>query len=314
MTEPRSQAPSRARLAAAFFAVYVVWGSTYLFIKIVVADIPPFLAAALRHTIAGVLLYAWARARGAPRPSAPEWLSALAAGVLLLTTGNGMVNWASQRVPSGLSALVVSSVPIWIVLVDWVRPGGARPGRRTMAGVALGSMGVAGLVWSAGGVHQGARQPVAIGCLGLLFGSLSWAVGTILSRQLRRHPDGALASAMQMVTGGIALGVLGSAAGELARFHPSAVPVSSWLALAYLVFAGSIIGFTSYTWLLRVSTPAKVATYAYVNPVVAVLLGWAFVGERLSGATLIAAAVILVAVAVATVPAPSALRQVSGGR
>ena len=302
--------PTRARVILAFLAVYVVWGSSYLFIKWVVADIPAFVAAALRHGIAGVVLYAWTRAQGAPRPTLKQWGVAALVGTLLLASGNGMVNWASQRLPSGLSALIVSSVPIWIVVLDWLRPKGIRPTRRTVVGLALGSLGIVGLVWSAGGPGAGSSGSAAmlVACIGLLFGSLSWAAGSILSRQLPRPHHGGLATAMEMTAAGIILVPVSWLTGDLAQFHPSHVSAGSWMALTYLITFGSLIGFSAYTWLLRVSTPAKVATYAYVNPIVAVALGWGFAGERLTAGTFGAAALILAAVATITVRPRTPLR------
>ncbi len=237
-------------------------------------------------------------------------------GTMLLAAGNGMVNWASQRVPSGLSALVVSSVPIWIVTVDWLRPHGVRPTRRTMAGLALGTLGIGGLVWSAGGVgaQTSAGAAALVACGGLLVGSISWAAGSVLSRHLPRQPHGQLATAMDMISAGIVLIPISWLTGDMARFHPSAVSPAGWWSLAYLITAGSLIGFSAYSWLLRVSTPAKVATYAYVNPIVAVALGWGFAGERLTGATFGAAALILAAVAMLTLPSWLALREVFGAR
>ena len=221
-----------------------------------------------------------------------------------------MVNWASQRLPSGLSALIVSSVPIWIVVLDWLRPDGIRPTRRTIIGLALGSLGIIGLVWSAGG--PGSRSPAGasmlIGCIGLLFGSLSWAAGSILSRQLPRQHHGGLATAMEMTAAGVILVPISWLSGDFAQFHPTQVSPGAWAALVYLITFGSLIGFNAYTWLLRVSTPAKVATYAYVNPIVAVALGWAFAGERLTAGTFGAAALILAAVATITVRARTPLR------
>jgi drug/metabolite transporter (DMT)-like permease len=282
----------------------------------VVADIPAFLAAALRHGIAGVVLYGWTRAHGASPPTLKQWGVAALVGTLLLASGNGMVNWASQRLPSGLSALIVSSVPIWIVVLDWLRPDGIRPTRRTIAGLALGSLGILGLVWSAGGPgsSSAAGASMLIGCIGLLFGSLSWAAGSILSRQLPRHHHGGLATAMEMTAAGVLLVPVSWLSGDLTQFHPTRVSAGAWAALVYLITFGSLIGFSAYTWLLRVSTPARVATYAYVNPIVAVVLGWAFAGERLTPATFGAAALILAAVATITVRPRTPLRRVSGAR
>jgi drug/metabolite transporter (DMT)-like permease len=312
MTGVTNAPPSRAKVVAAFLALYVVWGSTYLFIKWTVVEIPPFLMGAMRHGTAGIILFAIALSSGAPRPTRHQWGVAALVGIMLLGLGNGMVNWASQRVPSGLAALIVSSVPIWIVLVDWLRPGGVRPTRRIIAGLALGSLGIAGLVWSAGGARDpdGSGTGALVACLGLIVGSISWAGGSILSRQLRRQPHGVLATSMEMVCAGAALTVVSLLIGDFATFDVSAVSSSTWWALAYLIIAGSLIGFTAYTWLLRVSTPSKVATYAYVNPVVAVALGWGFGGERLAASTFVAAAFLLAAVATLTLPAWPALRQV----
>lgn len=311
---PAAAAQTRARVIVAFLALYVVWGSSYLFIKWVVADIPAFLAAALRHGLAGVVLYSWTRAQGAPRPTLREWGVAALVGTLLLASGNGMVNWASQRLPSGLSALIVSSVPIWIVVLDWLRPGGTRPTGRTIIGLVFGSLGIVGLVWSAGGpgARSAAGTSMLIGCIGLLFGSLSWAAGSILSRQLPRHHHGRLATAMEMSAAGLILLPVSWLSGDFARFHPSQVSAGAWAALAYLIVFGSLICFSAYTWLLRVSTPAKVATYAYVNPIVAVALGWAFAGERLTAGTFGAAALILAAVVTITARPRTPLRRVSG--
>lgn len=297
-------------MVAAFLALYIVWGSTYLFIKWTVAEIPPFLMGAMRHGTAGVILLTIALATGAPRPTRQQWGVALLVGTLLLALGNGMVNWASQRVPSGLAALIVSSVPVWIVLVDWIRPGGVRPTGRVITGLALGTIGIAGLVLSAGGVQTKPGSNPLLACIGLVVGSMSWATGSILSRQLKRQPHGVLATSMEMVSAGIVLVVVSALLGDLRNFHFGQVSTPVWWALAYLIVAGSLVGFTAYTWLLRVSTPSKVATYAYVNPIVAVALGWAFAGERLGPSTLGAAALLLAAVATLTLPAWPALRQV----
>ena len=292
------------RVATAFAALYVVWGSTYLAIRVMVHDIPPFIAGASRHLAAGAMLYAWARSRGAVRPTLAQWRVAAMVGALLLGVGNGLVNWAEQYVPSGLASLMVSSVTIWMVVADWVRPNGVRPTARTMTGLLLGTVGIVALVLSAGGLGARASSTASmlLGSAALLFASMSWAGGSIYARQRQRHPHGGLATAMEMVAGGVALALASVLTGDAFRLELHAVSTQSWMALAYLVVFGSLVGFSSYTWLLRVSTPAKVVTYAYVNPVVAVALGWAFGGERLSAGILAAAAVLLFAVALITLP------------
>jgi drug/metabolite transporter (DMT)-like permease len=304
MTSAAPHPPNRARVIAAYLALYLIWGSTYLFIKWVVVDVPPFLAGAIRHGAAGLILYAWARARGAPRPTRREWAIAVVIGIMLLGIGNGMVNWAVQRVPSGLTSLIVSSVPIWMVLVDWLRPHGTRPTRRIVAGLTLGMMGIAGLVWSAGGIDAGAASSamVRVACVVLLLGSLSWAAGSIFARHVRRNAHGRLATSMEMMSAAPMLLIVAVLTGETQRFDVAAVSAAAWWSLGYLIAFGSLVAFTAYTWLLRVSTPAKVATYAYVNPLVAVALGWAFAGERLSTATFGAAGLILGAVVLITLP------------
>lgn len=296
--------PPRSRVVGAFLVLYLVWGSTYLAIRWTVQGIPPFFAAGIRHLTAGLLLYAWSRSHGAERPTLAQWRIAAVVGGMLLVIANGLVSWSQQYVPSGLASLVVSSVPIWFVAVDWLRPGGARPSRRTIAGLALGSFGIAALVWSAGGLgnHTATGTMMLIGCAALLFASFSWASGSVFSRQMPRHPHGGLATSMEMATAGAMLLPLSWVTGDIARFDAHAASPASWWSLAYLIVFGSLLGFSAYAWLLRVSTPAKVATYAYVNPVVAVALGWAFAGERLTVGTMLAAVIILSAVVLITLP------------
>jgi drug/metabolite transporter (DMT)-like permease len=290
---------SRVRLVLAFVAVYVVWGSTYLFIRWAVETLPPFLMAGARFAVAGAILYAWAKTRGAPTPSRPEVRGAAIAGLFLLLGGNGAVVWAEQRVPSAITALLVATVPVWMVLLDWLRPGGVRPRAGVFGGLALGLAGLALLV---GRGAVGAESPGAdmLGAGVLVVGSILWAVGSLYVRQ-SQHPSSAMVTnAVQMLSGGCALVVVGLAVGELGRYDLGAASSRSLLSLLYLVVAGSLIGFTAYTYLLQHTTPAKASTYAYVNPVVAVLLGWAFAGEAITARTLIAAAVILAGVAIIT--------------
>jgi len=287
---------SRSRIIAAFAAVYLIWGSTYLAIRLAIDTVPPFVMAGTRFMIAGTLLFLWARSRGAPAPTRRNWVGALIVGVLLLGSGNGAVVWSEQRVPSGLTALLVATVPVWTVVVEWVTGNRERPHGRTVIGLLVGLAGVALLV-APGEVAGGPRvDPVA--ALVLMGGSISWAIGSVYSRRAGLPGSPQLATAM--LCGGAALLVAATVSGELAAFRPSAVTGRSLLAVLYLIVFGSLIGFSAFVWLLRVSTPARVSTYAYVNPAVAVLLGWALAGEPLSARTLLAALVIVAGVVLIT--------------
>jgi len=295
--------PRRAALLAAYAAVYVIWGSTYLAIRFGIATLPPFGMAAVRFLLAGALLYGWARLRGAPRPTGHEWGAAAVVGALLLLVGNGAVTWAEQRVPSGVAALLVATEPLWIVLLGWWRPGGTRPTTGTALGLALGLGGVAVLVGP--GVWSGGAGAIdLVGAAVVLVGALAWAAGSLWSSRatgrLRLPPSAPLATGMQMLVGGALLLGASVAAGEPAAFRPAAVSLASVAALGYLVVFGSLVAFSAYVWLLGVEPPARVATYAFVNPVVAVLLGWAVAGEALTGRILGAAVVIVGAVVLLT--------------
>lgn len=294
---PREHA-SRAKLVAAFAAVYVIWGSTYLAIRFAIETIPPFFMAGARFLIAGGVLYAWVRLRGAERPTRAQWGAATIVGGLLLLGGNGAVVWAEQYVPSGLASLLVATVPVWMVLLDWARAGGTRPSAVVLAGVALGLGGLVLLVDPRSLASGSAADP--IGAAVLVLGSLAWAVGSLYSKRAKMPTVPLLATGMQMLAGGALLVLAGLLTGEVARFAPHAVSARSVSALMYLVVFGSLVGFTAYIWLLRVATPAQVSTYAYVNPVVAVFLGWALAGEPLTPRTLLAAAVIVGAVVLVT--------------
>lgn len=290
----------RARLLAAFAAVYVIWGSTYLAIRFAVETLPPLLMAGARFTIAGSLLLAWSRfVQRADRPSRSDWRTGLMSGVLLLLGGNGAVVWAETRVPSGIAALLVAVVPLWMVLLDWLRPGGRRPAAAVFVGVALGLVGL-GLLVGPDAMHGDGGVNMA-GAAVLMVGSLSWAVGSLLIKRAPRATTGLNGSGTQMLAGGLCLLVAGAALGELAQLNLAQVSERSLLAFLYLVTFGSLIGFTCYFYLLAHTTAAKAATYAYVNPVVAVILGWAFANEPLTMRTVLAAAVILAGVAIITV-------------
>jgi drug/metabolite transporter (DMT)-like permease len=292
-----SDRASRGRIAAAFGAVYVIWGSTYLAILFAIETLPPFLMAGTRFVIAGAALYVWLRTRGTPTPVRVEWRSAAIVGVLLLLGGNGGVVWAEQHVASGVAALLVATVPLWMVLLEWARAGGERPGGAVGVGLALGTVGMLVLVGPDGFIAGERVDTVGAGVL--VFASLSWATGSIYSRSARLAP-GLMSTAQQMLVGGAALLLLGVLIGEPGRLDIGGASPRSLLALLYLIVFGSLIGYSCYVWLLRVSTPAKVSTYAYVNPLVAVVLGWLFAGESLSARIAVAALIIVGGVLVIT--------------
>jgi drug/metabolite transporter (DMT)-like permease len=289
---------SRARLIAAFAAVYVIWGSTYLAIRYSVQTIPPFLMGGSRFIVSGAILVAWARLRGERLPSTREWLGATITGVLLVCGGNGAVAWAEQRVPSGIAALLVAVVPLWMVLIDWLRPHGTRPKFSAMIGIIIGLCGLALLVGSDALSGRGAFD--LSGAIILILGSLSWAVGSIHSRQTSQAQSAVMSTGTQMIGGSAGLLLGAVVLGEVQRFDVTTVSTESALGWLYLVTFGSLVGFTAYIYLLKVTTPAKASTYAYVNPLVAVFLGWAIAGEPITARTLVAAAVILAGVAMIT--------------
>jgi drug/metabolite transporter (DMT)-like permease len=285
--------PKQGRIVAAFAAVYLIWGSTYLAIRFAIETIPPHLMASARFLAAGAILYGWARLRGAPRPSLQNWRAAAIVGGLLLLGGNGAVVWAETRVPSGVTSLLVATVPIWMALIESLRNGGRRPATAVIAGLVLGLGGLALLL--APGKLAGRVDLLGAGAL--LVGSFSWAFGSLLSRTASLPKSGFLAAAMEMIAGGVWLLLFGLLTGQAGSLTLSALSMKSLVSLGYLIVFGSLVGFTAYIWLLGATTAARVSTYAYVNPVVAVLLGWAFAGEPMTLRTALAAAVIVAAVA-----------------
>ncbi len=289
---------TRVRFVLAFAAVYLLWGSTFLAMRFAIRTIPPLFMASMRHLVSGTLLIAWAGRRVKRWPAPAEWRHAAIVGVLLLGA-NGTVAWSEQRVPSGTAALLVATVPLWIVLIDWLRPRGYHPGRGVLLGLALGFVGLVTLVGP--GAWRGHGGVDLVGATALVLGSLSWATGSVVSQQLPRPPLPLLAVGMQMVCGGAALMVAATVRGETAQFSLARVSLASALGWGYLVVFGSLVGFTAYAYLLRSTTAAKVSTYAYVNPVIAVFLGWAFAGEVVTTHTLAATAVIVASVAIITI-------------
>lgn len=277
-----------------FAAIYLLWGSTYLAMRFGVESIPPLLLAGTRHLVTGCLLYPLLRARSGIRPTLAHWRTAAITGSLLLFVGNGGVCWAEQTVPSGLAALLVASVALWLVLLEWLRPGGVRPAARVGAGLV---MGFTGMIFLIGPAHLGGSGRVdPAGAAILIIASFSWACGSLYSRHGSMPSSPMLAAAMQCLAGGIVLWTVGLLVGEGSALHLAHVTLRSWLGLVYLIIFGSFLGFTAYIYLLKHSTPARVGTYAFVNPVVALFLGWTLAGEPLTLRTGIAAAIILTAV------------------
>lgn len=285
--------PPPAAVAAAFATLYVVWGSTYLAIRFALETLPPFALAGARFLLAGGLLYGPVRALRAARPARVHWRTAAVVGGLFLVGGIGTTTWAIQRVPSGVAALLVATLPVWMVVLDAARTR-TRPTAAVAVGVALGLAGIGVLV------GPGALgEPVdPVGAFAVVAATLSWAAGSVYQRGAEVAPHPLLNVAMQMLVGGVALVALSAAVGERPAFADASL--RSALALAYLVAFGSLAGYSASVWLLDVSTPARVSTYAYVNPVIAVLLGWWLAGEPLDGRVGLAAAAVVAAVALMT--------------
>lgn len=289
---------SRGQIIAAFASIYLVWGSTYLAIRYAVETMPPFVMGGARFLVSGALLYAWARYKGAPKPTRLHWRNAVIAGAFLLLGGNGAVVWAEQYVPSGLTALLVSILPFWLVIIEWARPPRRRPSGLVLAGLVLGFIGIIVLI-GPGNISGNGDIPL-LGAPVLILGSLSWAIGSFWSRDAKLPESGLLTTGMEMLGGGVLLLIAGALSGELGRLDIHNVSKASTIGLLYLITFGSLIGFTSYIWLLDKVSPARLGTYAYVNPIVAVLLGWAIAGESLTIRTGVAAAIVICAVALIT--------------
>jgi drug/metabolite transporter (DMT)-like permease len=277
-----------------FAVVYLVWGSTFYAIRVGIECIPPRLLSGLRYLLAGLVFYPLFRATTKEKPTLPQWITALVVGALLFCIGNGTVSWAELTVPSGIAALLVATVSLWMVLVDWLRPGGVRPPPRVIAGFVLGFVGMALLV---GPKHLGNSERIdPFGAFALIAASLAWSIGSIY---LRHHPlprSPLLGAGMQMLCGGVLLCLMSVAIGETRHFHVADVSLRSWLALLYLTAFGTALGFSAYAYILRHSTASHVATYALVNPVVALFLGWLLAAEPLTLRTGLASGIILTAV------------------
>lgn len=279
----------RTKLIGAYAVIYLVWGSTYLAMKLAVETLPPFALAGARFCISGAILFAIARvARGEALPTRADWKRAVVVGALLMIGGNASVMWAVQHVPSGVAALLVATTPIWLALL-----GRQRPTPRAIAGMVLGLVGVAVLVGPA--AFAGTSRIDPFGVLVLVLASVSWAAGSLVQRA-GTTTSPLMGTGAQMIAGGAMLMVIATATGELAVLDLGAGSAKSWASLAYLTVFGSLLGFTSYAWLMRNDTPARVATYSYVNPVIAVVLGAWLANEDINARVIVAAAVIVVGV------------------
>jgi drug/metabolite transporter (DMT)-like permease len=300
-------------LLSAFAAVYVIWGSTFLAIRIGDESFPPLLVAGIRHFTFGLIAFPILLWKTKTWPTWAEWRSTTVTGFLLLAVGNGGVCLAEERVPSGIAALLVATVSLWMVTIDWLRPGGTRPVPRVIAGLALGFAGLALLVGPKELGGSGRIDPTGVVILGVA--SFAWACGSIYAKHGNMPSSPLLGSAMQSLTGGAILWIVGGLTGEIHALHLAAVSSRSWIAVTYLIFFGSMIGFSSYLYILKHSTATRVATYAFVNPIVALFLGWLLLHEAITLRTILASAVILAAVLlVITAPHPKALNAATSSR
>jgi drug/metabolite transporter (DMT)-like permease len=282
------------KVIIAFALVYVIWGSTYLAIRYAIGTIPPFLMAGTRFFVAGSALYLWQRLRGGPRPTPKQWRNAAIAGGSMLMIGNGLLSWSELRIPSGLAALIVAIVPLWMVVFDWLS-GGPRPGRYAIVGIVLGLVGVGLLVGPSG---HGGVDPM--GAFAVLIASMGWSAGSLFARRADMPKSLVLTTGMEMIAGGVINGLVGVGTGEAAHFHIAAVSHDSLIGLVYLIVLGSWVAYSAYTYLVTAVTPAQLGTYAYVNPCIALLLGWLIAHETIGPRTVVAMGVIVGAVVLLT--------------
>ena len=298
----------RWKTLLAFAIIYFVWGSTFLAIRVGVREVPPLLLAALRFLISGLVLYGWTRMRGERPPERRQWMSAFLLALLIFVFDYGLLFWAEQRVPSGLAAVMMATIPVFMALSEIVILRTQRLTLRLSLALLIGIAGVVVLVNRS--LNLGGAPIERTGALALIIGAISWSIASALTRKLPLPSSKVVSSAAQMLAGGILLTIASAIFGEFPRFHPSAVSLAAWLSLLYLIVAGSIVGFTAYVWLLHHESPTKVGTYAYVNPVVAVILGYSLAGEELGPRTILGTAFVLVSVIVITTtrgakPAPA---------
>ena len=293
-----SARPARWKILLAFAIIYFVWGSTYLAIRIGVQEMPPFLMAGMRFAAAGFAMFFWMRLTGTPSPTWREWKAATLLGSLMFLLDYACLFWAEQRIPSGPAAVIIAIIPVCITLMEIIFLRTQTLSVRLIFGLAVGILGVGVLVnpWAPLGEVPLDRH----GVIALLVACFGWSVGTIITKRLVLPESKPMSAAAQMLTGGVMLLVLALASGELRNFHAAAISNKAWFSLIYLIIAGSIIAYTAYVWLLHVESPTRVGTYAYVNPVIAVILGGALGGEKNGPRTLLGMVLILVSVAAIT--------------
>ncbi len=290
--------PATWKILLAFAIIYLVWGSTYLAIRVGVLEMPPFLMAGIRFFVAGLVLFAWTRLQGVAWPKPREWRDAAILGALMFLMDYACLFWAEQRVPSGISAVILAAIPVCITLLEITVLRTQRLTFRLALGLIVGIAGVIVLMNPSSSLGEAPLDRA--GVIALIVACWGWSIGTIVTRRLTLPSSKALSSAMQMLCGGVQLLLLAAVAGEFGRFHPRQVSGAAWFSLAYLITAGSIVAFTAYVWLLHYESPTKVGTYAYVNPIVAVILGAALGGETIGRRTVLAAVLILAGVAAIT--------------
>jgi drug/metabolite transporter (DMT)-like permease len=278
----------------AFAIIYFVWGSTFLAIRVGVREVPPFLLAAIRFLVAGLVLYGWMIAYGERSPTGRQWTSASLLAILIFVFDYGLLFWAEQRVPSGVAAVMMATIPVFMALSEIILLRTQRLTVRLALALLIGTGGVAVLVSRS--LNLGGAPVDRAGAMALIIASISWSVASALSRKLPLPPSKVMSSGAQMLAGGAFLALAAAALGEFRNFHPWTVSRGVWLSLLYLIVAGSIIGFTAYVWLIHHESPTKVGTYAYVNPVVAVLLGYFLGGEALGLRTIMGTAFVLISV------------------
>lgn len=283
---------------SAFAIIYFVWGSTYLAIRVGVSEVPPFLLAGIRFFLAGLILYLWMRARGERSPNLRQWMSVLALAILIFVLDYGLLFWAEQRVPSGLAAVMMAMIPAFLAFFEILILRTQTLTLRLAGALLIGLAGVYVLVSRS--LNLGGAPINTMGAAALIVAALGWSIGSVLTRKLPLPPSKVMSSGAQMLAGGVCLGITSIALGEYRGFHPQNVSRGAWLALLYLIFAGSILAYTAYLWLIHHESPTKVGTYAYVNPVVAVLFGYFLGGETIGPRTILGTLFVLIGVVVIT--------------